>query len=384
MKKKMLKVLALAIGVLLGAFFMPTTVYASEGSGGVDITLPEGWQTKEWVSQITPFEYSNADTKVYAKTVSASFNDGAFLDVTDTMQVTLRENGKLTIRVNYSDGNVSSDTFYIKNFDLERPSVSARLEGEMMYLSASDEISGVKQIAVNGKVFHELKDNQMCIDVKELESKQEYFTVYAKDNAGNLSKTYKVKNPYFVGETEAGDSDKSLDNPDSIEATDPTSARGTVEEYATDKEFYTITANDKTFYLVIDNSMSQENVYLLTEASNNDLLNFVNYNGVDVENGDIPLYEFSEDVSDVTFEAEKEEVTEKAESKMDNSTLIVILIAVAIGGGYYFVKKKQKSDELDDAEEMDAYDVPDEDEELGLDVEYVGEEDEDYGKGDTD
>jgi hypothetical protein len=31
-------------------------------------------------------------------------------------------------------------------------------------------------------------------------------------------------------------------------------------------------------------------------------------------------------------------------------------------------------------EEMDAYDVPDEDEELGLDVEYVGEEDEDYGK----
>lgn len=378
MKKRLCKVVALAMGVLLSAFFMPTTVYASDGSGGVDITLPEGWQTKEWVSQVTPFEYSNGKIKVYAKTVSASFNDGAYLDITDTMQVSIKENGKLSVRVEYSDGNVSSNTFVISNFDLERPSVSARVDGEVMYLSASDEISGVKSIAVNGKVFEELKDGQMCIDIKELETKQEYFTVYAKDVAGNLSKTYKVKNPYYVGEVDAGNSDKSLTNPQSVEATDPTSAKGSVTEYTTDKEFYTITADEKTFYLVIDNSMSQENVYLLTEASSNDLLNFVDYNGVDVENGDIPLYEFSEEVADTSSDVATKEVPQKTEKKMDSSVFLVLIIAVSVGGGYYFVKKKKQSEELDEAEEMDVYDLPDEEKEIGDSIEYVnGDEDED-------
>lgn len=378
MKKRLCKVVALAMGVLLSAFLMPTTVYASDGNGGVDITLPEGWQTKEWVSQVTPFEYSNGKIKVYAKTVSASFNDGAYLDITDTMQVSIKENGKLSVRVEYSDGNVSSDSFVISNFDLERPSVSARVDGEVMYLSASDEISGVKSIAVNGKVFEELKDGQMCIDIKELETKQEYFTVYAKDVAGNLSKTYKVKNPYYVGEVDAGNSDKSLTNPQSVEATDPTSAKGSVTDYTTDKEFYTITADEKTFYLVIDNSMSQENVYLLTEASSNDLLNFVDYNGVDVENGDIPLYEFSEEVADTSSDVTTKEVPQKVEKKMDSSVFLVLIIAVSVGGGYYFVKKKKQSEELDEAEEMDVYDLPDDEEEIGDSIEYVnGDEDED-------
>ena len=378
MKKRLCKVVALAMGVLLSAFLMPTTVYASDGSGGVDITLPEGWQTKEWVSQVTPFEYSNGKIKVYAKTVSASFNDGAYLDITDTMQVSIKENGKLSVRVEYSDGNVSSDTFVITNFDLERPSISARVDGEVMYLSAKDEISGVKSIAVNGKVFEELKDGQMCIDIKELETKQEYFTVYAKDVAGNLSKTYKVKNPYYVGEVDAGNSDKGLTNPQSVEATDPTSAKGSVTDYTTDKEFYTITADEKTFYLVIDNSMSQENVYLLTEASSNDLLNFVDYNGVDVENGDIPLYEFSEEVADTSSDVTTKEVPQKTEKKMDSSVFLVLIIAVSVGGGYYFVKKKKQSEELDEAEEMDVYDLPDDEEEIGDSIEYVnGDEDED-------
>ena len=294
------------------------------------------------------------------------------------MQVSIKENGKLSVRVEYSDGNVSSDTFVITNFDLERPSISARVDGEVMYLSAKDEISGVKSIAVNGKVFEELKDGQMCIDIKELETKQEYFTVYAKDVAGNLSKTYKVKNPYYVGEVDAGNSDKSLTNPQSVEATDPTSAKGSVTDYTTDKEFYTITADEKTFYLVIDNSMSQENVYLLTEASSNDLLNFVDYNGVDVENGDIPLYEFSEEVADTSSDVTTKEVPQKTEKKMDSSVFLVLIIAVSVGGGYYFVKKKKQSEELDEADEMDVYDLPDDEEEIGDSIEYVnGDEDED-------
>ena len=41
------------------------------------------------------------------------------------------------------------------------------------------------------------------------------------------------------------------------------------------KEFYTIsTKSGKIFYLIIDNSKSQDNVYFLTEVSEKDLMNF--------------------------------------------------------------------------------------------------------------
>ena len=47
------------------------------------------------------------------------------------------------------------------------------------------------------------------------------------------------------------------------------------------KEFYTIqTKSDKVFYLIIDNEKTDENVYLLTEVSENDLLNFTDSNMV--------------------------------------------------------------------------------------------------------
>ena len=370
------KALALAVSSLVGAFFMPMAVHASDGNGGVDITLPNGWQTKEYVSQVTPFEYSNGDTKVRVRKVSASFNDEAYRDITDTLQVTIKENGTLKVKVAYSDGGEATNSFNIENFDLERPTVNAKVVGEVMYLTAKDDISGVKEIGVNGKVFTQLKDGQMCVDVKELESTQEYFTVYAKDNAGNTSKTFKVKNPYFIGEKVSGSEDKSLNNPNSIEATDPTSARGTVTEYTDSKEFYTILADEKTFYLVIDRDMSQENVYLLTEADSNDLLNFVNYNGVDVESGDIPLYELNEENVDASVQQKEDKQEKKEEGKTDSNVFVIVMVAVLAGVGYYVIKIRKKKEDLDDAEEMDAFTTP-EDEELGGGIEYVdGDEDE--------
>lgn len=365
------KVFALVMVALLSAFFMPLAVYASDGNGGVDVTLPQGWQTKEYVSKVTPYEYTNGGTKVYAKSVSVSFAEGEYTDITDTMQVTIRENGVLKVRVLYSDGGEATNTFTIENFDLERPSVSARLDGEIMYLAATDSVSGVKEITVNGKVFTELKDGQMCIDVKELQCTQEYFSVNAKDHAGNVSKTYKVKNPYYIGEAESGSEDKSLTNPASVEATNPTKARGNVTEYTDSKEFYTITADEKTFYLVIDHSMSQENVYLLTEVGCNDLLNFVDYNGVDVENGEIPLYELGETIDTDVGSTVEESGGEEQEGKTDSSVFVIVLALIAVGGGYYFIKVKKKKEALDEAEEMDAFTTPDDEEELGVTIEYV-------------
>jgi len=107
-----------------------------------------------------------------------------------------------------------------------------------------------------------------------------------------------------------------------------------------------------------------------------DLLNFVDYNGVDVENGNIPLYELK-GTGNVILEPEAEEIeSEKTESKTDSSVFIIVVIAALVIAGYYLLKMKKQKKEIDEAEEIEAFDVPD-DEEVGGTTEYVdGEEDE--------
>jgi hypothetical protein len=226
----------------------------------------------------------------------------------------------------------------------------------------------------------------MCVNIKDLETTDEYITIHSDDIAGNASKAYKLKNPYFVGEIESGQEDKSLDNPDSIEATDPTKARGTVtDDYITQgRELFTVDASGKTFYLIVDRTQNQENVYLLTEAGVNDLLNFTDYNGVDVQNGDVPMYEIpsaggrraEEPEQPVEEEPEKEKETETAEAPKSNSAtmFIIVVIICGVGVGYYFLKNKKRKEDLAEAEEMDAFDTPDDNDIPEGETIYEGED----------
>ena len=230
------------------------------------------------------------------------------------------------------------------------------------------------------------------MNIKDLESTDQYISIYSDDNAGNASKEYKIKNPYFVGEIESGQEDKSLGNPDSVEATDPTKARGTVtDDYVTQgREFFTVDASGKTFYLVVDRTQNQENVYLLTEAGVNDLLNFTDYNGVDVQNGNIPMYEIpssggikvekSAELIDQEATEEEEETSTEEKPKGNSATMFIIVVIIAgVGVGYYFLKNKKRRDDLAEAEEMDAFDTPDdtEIEEGDIEVEEDEEDEED-------
>ncbi|MGB4660416.1 MAG: DUF4366 domain-containing protein, partial [Mobilitalea sp.] len=303
LKRKMM-IFVMTVCTLMGVFLMePSVVHASGGNGGVEVGIPEGWQTKSVTCQVKPVEYSIYDkegkeVRITADKVAVSFDKGAYTDITDSMVISIANNNRLDVQVTYSNGDIYTEKYDIQNFDLEKPTMKATVDGEQLYLTATDEISGVKDIVINNQEFTKLTDGAMCINIKDLETTDEYITVYSKDIAGNISKIYKINNPYYVGTIESGAVDQSLTNPESVEATDPTKARGTVSENVVNteggevtKEFYTITANEKTFYLVVDKKQNQENVYLLTEAGTNDLLNFVDYNGVDVVNGDVPMYE---------------------------------------------------------------------------------------------
>ncbi|HFU9469885.1 TPA: CD1107 family mobile element protein [Streptococcus agalactiae] len=111
------------------------------------------------------------------------------------------------------------------------------------------------------------------------------------------------------------------------------------------RQFVTFTTkNGKTFHLIINHDEDSENVMLLTEVSEDDLLNMV-------EKKEAPKQEITKE------EPEKEEPkpVKKEESSNTGTYLILILVvAGALGAGYYFkVIKKKEDKELEGFEEED-------------------------------
>ncbi|RRA66156.1 DUF4366 domain-containing protein [Streptococcus agalactiae] len=118
------------------------------------------------------------------------------------------------------------------------------------------------------------------------------------------------------------------------------------DKYSADaRQFITFqTKNGKTFYLIINHDEDSENVMLLTEVSEDDLLNMV-------EKKEAPKQEV------VKEEPVKEEVKpEKKDKKSNLGTYIILLLVVggALGAGYYFkIVKKKEDKELEPLEEED-------------------------------
>ena len=118
------------------------------------------------------------------------------------------------------------------------------------------------------------------------------------------------------------------------------------DKYSADaRQFITFqTKNGKTFHLIINHDEDSENVMLLTEVSEDDLLNMV-------EKKEAPKQEV------VKEEPVKEEVKpEKKDEKSNLGTYIILLLVVggALGAGYYFkVVKKKEDKELEALEEED-------------------------------
>ncbi|HEL0009229.1 TPA: DUF4366 domain-containing protein [Streptococcus equi subsp. zooepidemicus] len=117
------------------------------------------------------------------------------------------------------------------------------------------------------------------------------------------------------------------------------------DKYSADaRQFVTFqTKNGKTFHLIINHDESSENVMLLTEVSEDDLLNMV-------EKKETPKPEVTKDVP------VKEEKPVKKEEKNNTGmyVILVLVVAGALGAGYYFkVIKKKEDKELEAFEEED-------------------------------
>ena len=123
------------------------------------------------------------------------------------------------------------------------------------------------------------------------------------------------------------------------------------DKYSADaRQFITFqTKNGKTFHLIINHDEQGENVMLLTEVSEDDLLNMV-------EAKEKPKEVVKEEPvkQEKTEEAKPEKKEEK--SSMGTYILLVLVTLGALGAGYYFkVAKKKEDKELEAFEEDDDF-----------------------------
>ena len=215
--------------------------------------------------------------------------------------------------------------------DTTIPTLTAVVNNGMLTVDATDDASGIAAIYINGYEFTNLDNGSITIRMQQYDTGYQYFTMQAKDGAGNLSEVYRVNNPYYSFGDEDNGEEVSL--PSDTEPTKPTESEAdvtdhvktdsdgrktasrsssssssssiksssssvkakAVEEYDEDeddydidsasriseegREFYTImTKTGKVFYLVIDRTKDEETVHFLTDISENDLLNVTDDN----------------------------------------------------------------------------------------------------------
>jgi hypothetical protein len=144
------------------------------------------------------------------------------------------------------------------------------------------------------------------------------------------------------------------ENKDNANKDYPIHHNGNSENKETDKysadarQFITFqTKSGKTFHLIINHDEKSENVMLLTEVSEDDLLNF------------IEAKEKTEPVKEVVKEEPVKETVElekKEESNMGTYLILFLVVFGALGAGYYFkVVKKKEDKELEGFEGDDDF-----------------------------
>ena len=353
--------------------------------------------------------------------------NGSWTDITEDMYVEISENATVYALVTDQRGKTYEKNRYIKCFDFTKPTLNAAVSDGLLSVQAHDADSGIKAVYVNGYEFTELTNGILNIRLQQFDAGYQYFTISAMDNAGNMSEVYKTANPYYTDpETDNSSGENPAEQlPVSAEATEPSSATAQVTEHTkTDeegntvsemspaeqkkqamaeaaaskdkenydekeksekgKEFYTIqTASEKVFYLIIDRDGDDEEVYFLTEVTENDLLNVTTDNSETLPKNSaalesaIPVTEGAlsnnNREQETMEEPAEEEPTESAEEENtgepepepkeaeENSAaayaVLGIVAAAAIGAGYYFKvvrgKKEEFLDEDDDEDDDD-------------------------------
>lgn len=168
------------------------------------------------------------------------------------------------------------------------------------------------------------------------------------------------------------------------EKTDGTDASG--------KIFYTVTTKEgEVFYLVVDQNLRDNNVYLLTQATVNDLQYLADQNDYNFTVSSTG--QNSQSLLDLLSGPNGSQSAEQlqqpqqpggglptASSGMNSTLLIVVVVAIG-GGGYYFFRtqksrREKQMDEIDAANDLEDYEIADEGDGVEFDEAPAEEEEE--------
>ena len=367
-----------------------TPAPAPAGSYAINIVAPSGWYTKTAKVEIRVTDENGAGWK---KVEAKIERNGSPEDLTDAfagggrVYVTISENCTVYVTVTDQNGKTTTKSRYIECFDRTAPTVKTGISGRMLRVEASDELSGVEAIYIDGERYDDLTNGALDVPLRDLEDDYDQFSIQAVDVAGNKSKTVQVKNPNYKAPTTNKGEDKPTTStpalcptptptpaPTSTPTTPPVSGNtakptgggtskptvkpaeptepedekepnpftpegsGTVVDNATDgdgKEFFTITTADESiFYLVVDRQRGSENVYFLNAVTLADLEALAVSNGEELPGTVAPA-------PAPEPEPEPEPTPEPApepEPKPSAAPLLLGLAVVLIGGGagWYF------------------------------------------------
>lgn len=425
----------------------------------IRINSPDGWYNERATVIFSVSDTAQTGNFEAVKMQAKVGQNGSWTDVTEEKELDISENCTVYVQVTDQKGNTYEKSRAIRCFDTTKPTLNAAVSDGLLSVQVHDTDSGAKAVYVNGYEFKDLTNGTLNIRLQQFDAGYEYFTISAMDNAGNLSEVYKTKNPYYKDPEEESDENPAEQLPVSAEATNPGNATGTVTAHTvTDgngntvsqtspaeqkkqafaeadaaeaaesakedggqseqgKEFYTIqTASDKVFYLIIDRDGEEEQVYFLTEITENDLLNAASdhsetlpknsaalESAIPTDENTLPNNntepepematgdgaentEEAENTEDMESTEEAEPDTEEEPDPLISYILLGVLAAVFIGGAYYFkVVRKKKEDfiEDEDEDEEDEEEYENEDEESEDDSDDFFDDDREDDAADT-
>ncbi len=183
----------------------------------ISILSPDGWHTRKAKVTIRVRDVNGTGWE----TVEAKINSGgSWVDLTDDLTekektaVEISENCTIYVTVTDKNGKTHTKNRYIEVFDREAPTVRAGIDGELLRVEASDNLSGVDQVFVCGNAFSDLNNGTLDVRLKDYADNYQQITIQATDNAGNKSSMTQMRNPYYEEpEKETGAGSGSAANP---------------------------------------------------------------------------------------------------------------------------------------------------------------------------
>lgn len=234
-------------------------------------------------------------------------------------------------------------------------------------------------------------------------------TIYVKDAAGNISSqeyggSMQSRNdvPYRMADTEdeqkinidlelGGSASKTSDRDEYVISGMPVeSGSATVSSRiktdgsdSSEKIFYTFTTKEgEVLYLIVDQSQSTDNVYLLDTVSIGDLKVLADGQtsayGSDTEKKEDNLLSALTAPSEQDNGALSEQTGKKQGSASMNNAFIILIFAAIGGGAYYYLKiyrnKKDEAMDAMDAMDMDEFEPEEEEDEIAFDYDDAEKE----------